>query len=195
MKHQQSRDEAEGQAAGDGETAQAQKMAGANQRVHAIELFAPQDHVQIALGFVGRGNGRDGKRFAPVVTAGVVSEDGKVRPTTQKVMDGFERNVFSFDFFRVCREGQNAPLQIQKIDFDTRVDDHVLVEGLFQRGVVDAALLDEISVGDQVPGKVEVEVLVHFREVASRGGDAYHGVDDAHGGEQQHQNKRQLGVK
>ena len=110
------------------------------------------------------------------MTARVVTEQQFVRLAAQKGLDRLERDMMSFHPRRVRGIGQDVPLQVEQIDLDARIDHHVLVKGLLERGLVDAALFDEIAIRHEILREVVIELLIDALHVMARRGDAEQGV-------------------
>ncbi len=194
-KHDETRQQSEGEGGRDRPCAQAREVAAPGELVDEVVHLTAQHHVQVSLRRVRRGYRSYGKCLAPIVTARIVTEQRKACRIVQKRTNGFQRNVLAFDLPGFGGVREDTAVEIQQINLDAGIDQHVVAKHGLQGRLVDSALGHQIPIGDQVARQITIELLIDLGEIDASSGQAYQGVYQSHGGDKHHQSQGELGVQ
>ncbi len=125
------------------------------------------------------GNGSDGERFASIVASRVVAKHEVLVSSPQELTDGLERDVPALHSSRLGRVGEYSAAEIEKIELDARIHDHVVMKGLLERSLIDSTVDYQTAIGNQVPGEIPIEALSDLSRVMAGRRDTEKSVYEA----------------
>ena len=110
------------------------------------------------------------------MTARIVAQQRKARRIGQKILNRLQGNVLSLYLPGVGGIREDAAVEIEQINLDAGVDQHVVVKHGLQGRLVESALGHQIAIGYQVPRQLTIDLLIDLGEIVACGGEADQGI-------------------